>query len=603
MSEATPVQATDVVPDQSQPQQEGQAGPPRSLSLKWRLSLALIGLSLGLVTVYIFLAKQTFESDKIAYVFESRQAQLDSLAKEFTRKLERGIADANSVLLGFDSNSKQLNSVAQKVFDSQKTLLGVEVTQGTQEKPLIQIAKTELLRENFSRPLAMPADANFYATGIGESTFLVAAKEPGSNAYLIKALVEIPDLLSTKDTHGVLVLVENGKVLASTKEINISDEIKAELGKDRPGTTMVRKLNGENYLISTNQVEGTDLKLVSFYPEAVALGALGVLYKRSLIFVSFSAFLTILIALFLSNGLTRKLILLTDMAGEIGKGDFTQKPKVTSSDEVGVLQMAFLRMSDEIQKLLIATRETARMEEELKTARLVQERLFPKEATFATEGFKLSGFYDTSTECGGDWWFYYRQKDDLIVLIADATGHGTPAALSTAASRSLFANLEERENMSLADVARAWDKSIAASSGQKVYMTAFIMKLNVKTGKGVFLSASHEPPILFKPDGEASFLEFQESAPLGELTDHWVEVPFEMKSGERVLLYTDGLWAVESPEKKVFSELRFVKKIDKLFATEKDPEAFIQAINAVIQDHRKGTTYPDDVSLVAIDRL
>lgn len=527
----------------------------KSLSLKWQLSIALIGLAMGLVAFYVWLAKETFESDKIAYVFETRQLQLESSSKEIFRKLERGISDANSVLIGFDQSSKQLNTMAQKLFDSQRTLLAVEVTDGVKQEPLIQIFKVDSLKESLAQAVPMPTGMSFFATALDSSRYLIMTREKSDSSLFIKAIVEIPEVLLTKDARGLLMLIEGNRVLATTRKFDIPENFVRELSQDRLEKTMVRKIGSENYLISALNVDNSDLKLVSFDPESLALGAIGILYRRSIVFIAFSGFLTMLLALLISTGLTQKLKALTVIAGEIGKGDFSHKPEVTSKDEVGVLQAAFLRMSDEIQKLIMATKEKTRMEEE------------------------------------------------LFVVVADATGHGTPAALCTAASRSLFANLERNANLTLKDIAIAWDRSIAASSGQKVFMTAFMIKLNTWTGKGSALSASHEAPLLFKPNVDAEFLNIDRSATIGELSKNWQEVPFELAPGERFFLFTDGLWAIENAEKKTFSESRFTKKLSKVSANENGPEDFLKAIDAVIQDHRQGTTYPDDVTLVVIDRL
>lgn len=580
-----------------------KANPNFSLSLKWQLSMALIGLGMSLVASYVFLAKEIFESDKIAYVFEARQSQLEMASAKLSKELERSIQDANLILIGLDPATKMLTENAQILFNSQKTLAAIEVIDQATNEILLHAAKSESLTAPLRKPASFAEGTTFVATAIDSSRFLVSAREKDGGTHLIKTIAEIPEVLSNKSRNGVLALIENENIVGLTKDFDFPKSLIQELSQERVEKTMIRNIAGEDFLISSMNVPGSNLKLVSLDSKKSALGALNILFERSVIFMSFSGFLTVIIALLISMGLTKKLNSLTVIAGKIGQGNFSQKPQVTSNNEIGLLQAAFARMIDEIQSLLIATKEKVRMEEELKTARLVQERLFPKESVFQSGSLRISGMYDTSTECGGDWWYYFKNGEDLFIVVADATGHGAPAALNTAASRSLFANLEQNSGLSLNDLASAWDRSIAASSGQKVFMTAFMLKINVTTGKGTALNASHEPPILINSSSEAEYWDVEQNGTLGELVTTWKETSFELKPSQRLFVFTDGLWAVENKEKKTLSEARFLKKIAKLSVAQKQTEDFLKTINQTIQDHRQGTTYPDDLTLVLIDRL
>ena len=72
------------------------------------------------------------------------------------------------------------------------------------------------------------------------------------------------------------------------------------------------------------------------------------------------------------------------------------------------------------------------MEQELATARMVQESFFPK---VVTKRLGIPSLFKPSTECGGDWWGHFSSDDQHeYIVIADATGHGVGAALVTAMS-------------------------------------------------------------------------------------------------------------------------------------------------------------------------
>lgn len=566
--------------------------------------MALIGLAMGLVAFYVVIATETFESDKIAYVFETQQMQLDALSTEFSKELERSIQHAHLLLSGYDFESKKLNPAAQALFDSQSSLKAVNIVNQSTNETILHITKQENLSPIVRGPASLPKGSSYSASALDRTRFLAIARGNGTDADIVtKAIVEIPATDSHKNRGGTVAMIENGRLVGGGNEAALPGQLIEELSRDRVEKTMIRRINGEEHLISSVQIPGSNIKMASIESKARALGALNVLYERSMLFMAFSGFLTIIMALLISRGLTAKLHDLTRTAGAIGKGDFSQKPQVTSSNEIGLLQSAFARMIDEIQSLIIATKEKARMEEELKTAQLVQERMFPKDSVYEAGTIRIAGLYDTSTECGGDWWYYFRNGDDLFVVVADATGHGAPAALNTAASRSLFTILEQTPNLSLKELASSWDRAIASTSGQKVFMTALMVKINVFTGKGMILNASHEAPMLIDPVEGVDHLAVEKNGTLGEIVAQWDETLFELRPNQKLFLFTDGLWAVKNEMNKTLSEARFIKTLKTISQDEKGSKSFLSAVDEVVQDHRKDRDYPDDITLVCVDRL
>ncbi len=85
-------------------------------------------------------------------------------------------------------------------------------------------------------------------------------------------------------------------------------------------------------------------------------------------------------------------------------------------------------------RLMSATAEKARMQNELNTVKTVQETLPPSVTQFGL--LRIVGHFEPAAECGGDWWNYSRSGNKIYIWIGDATGHGAPAALITSAACS-----------------------------------------------------------------------------------------------------------------------------------------------------------------------
>ena len=62
------------------------------IPLKLKISATFVSLSLSLIGIFVLLAKYTFESDKISYVFDSQQIQLDTLSNSINKEFERTAA-------------------------------------------------------------------------------------------------------------------------------------------------------------------------------------------------------------------------------------------------------------------------------------------------------------------------------------------------------------------------------------------------------------------------------------------------------------------------------------------------------------------------------
>lgn len=588
-------------------------------SIKWKMSVSFIALSLGLVSLYIIMAKQTFESDKIYYIFESEQAQLESLSHEINEQIERTLFDSRSLLAGFDFKTLNLGPLGKTLFQDQKNILAVEIWDPANTKSILKIEKIakilpaflpERATANESQLALMPGLLN--VERLDQQKFLISSsqKTSGGEALWLRVVAEFPDLLPKSPT-GHLILSQKEKIFgeAGSNRIrsSIVQEIIENLSRDRSEKTVIQEVQKGEYFISSIPLKYSGLRLSSIVDKEVALKTLQVLYFRSLVFLLFAGLVTALIAILLSSKLTEQLQVLAERALKIGHGDFSSNVDVTSNDEVGVLSKAFSRMSKEIERLLDETKDKTRMEQELKTARIVQENLFPKIAHYKKDSFELSGLFATSSECSGDWWYYFERGDDLFIFIADVTGHGTPAALITCAARSLFSQIEI-SNSTLQEMATQWDRAIASCSNKTLFMTALLLQFTKSTGLVRCINASHELPFLIQKKDDDYICEpvmLPVCRRIGEFVEvEWIQSEFTLGQGDRLVLFTDGLTSIENASGKALSERKLVKAMTQIsgeYST--GAERFCAKVYEIFEDHRGESPLTDDVTLVVLERF
>jgi sigma-B regulation protein RsbU (phosphoserine phosphatase) len=580
-------------------------------SIKWKLSLAFIALTLGIVAIYIFIAKTTFESDKISYIFETQQRQVNQSAQELKGQVVQLIFDSRSILSGYDFGQHKLADMSQKLFLHHESLLGIQVVQTKTNEVLAQLEKTAgafaQLPPVESR---LPASAELDLRHLEEKIFIAQIPDVSATgeAIVMRVLFKVKDLFKDVFEGQELLLAEGSRIVMSSNSNGIEKDLVREYLGERRGDqtemTQIKRIGASDYLISAASVGTGKMSVYSFISEDIALKATRTLYQRSLMFLIFSFFATVVISMVLSLSLTQNLGELSKMAEQFGKGDFSVTPGFSSRDETGLLAKAFKRMVVEIQQLLTERVHKVRMEEELKTARTVQENLFPREASFRAGNLSLTGLYSTTSECGGDWWYYFQRDRYLYLACADATGHGTPAALVTAAIRSTFSHIELNE-MSLPEIANACDEAVYQCSRNALYMTAVFMRINVNTGEGSFINSSHEPPMIFEYDMAKSQITIEDVVTppgprLGERNRKWIEHPINVKSGQRLFVYTDGLSSPLNAEGREFTGRR-QKKALIAAASQVDQTEFMNSILASMAEFSQGSSFPDDVTFVTID--
>jgi serine phosphatase RsbU (regulator of sigma subunit) len=138
-------------------------------------------------------------------------------------------------------------------------------------------------------------------------------------------------------------------------------------------------------------------------------------------------------------------------------------------------------------------------------------------------------------------------------------------------------------------------------------MTGVLMRINVVTGTAAYISAAHEAPFMFVEKEDFSFvcedLDFPTSPRLGTLFKVLPEeVKFTLQPNSSILLYTDGLFAIEKPDGKNLNERRFRKQMISRLEQARSAEKMTNVVFEMFDEHRENLPLPDDISIVSIRR-
>jgi sigma-B regulation protein RsbU (phosphoserine phosphatase) len=369
-------------------------------------------------------------------------------------------------------------------------------------------------------------------------------------------------------------------------------------------------INGEQVLHAYQYNAEKNYAYMVTLPQKKAYEATENLIKKSINYGLFILGISMLLSVFLARPLTAQLETLFGMTQEIAQGNFQKRVNLKGHDEVGALSDSINDMANKIVVFMDEMKEKARLENEVAVAQLVQSSFFPSTKATDKEG-TVHGHFEPATECGGDWWGYLDQDDWRIFFIADATGHGVPAALLTATlnccKSSLSYIMESRPDLvsSPNEILRYMNKAVYGAGGE-IQVTCFVASFNWKTQEFIYSNASHTPPLKFAvPMGEA--LNKDNFEPLieanGPRLGQKAEAQFRshslrLKPHDTIFFYTDGLTEAENAEGSRFGERRLIKALSEHGAG--NPKDIIGGVVQNLRAFKADRPNGDDITAVAM---
>ena len=590
--------------------------------IRFPLKLKLISLfSLVLLTslaAYAHYALTRFIEDKSAYIFSSVQEAATTQAKDIEQTLQESkralvvmaqINDANRIKSVFES-FPALIDYREYSFESTNFTLGIAdpaaLTRNELEREQVEANITKIVTQIKSLPLSQ--DHIFYLYS-GKPIATIIHRLDEVRTQIIH--VGLADILARRsDSIKTTIIGPRGEELQpsliSTEQLfKIAQQ--DFINKNIKQGVVEKSINAHDTLIGLQQSN-------SLYPISIAsIGkddAFSVaqnLIEKSYLFAVFLLSLAIIIGILFSRSLTKSLEVLFQGTQSFVGGNFESRVDVNSSDEIGALSDSFNYMGKKIVDFMAEMKEKIRLEREVEVAKLVQDSFFP-EMNGAVNGATFSAFYTPASECGGDWWGHLDTQNKSIILIADATGHGVPAALITATANCALHTLEEvlKERPNLAnhpDKILEWFNRAICGAGKQLYMTMFCLVVDSTQNKMRWSNAAHNPPLLLPSHIEnptrqnLSPLLTPPSPHLGkDLNSKFPVEESTFSPNDLIVLYTDGIVENTNTENKAYGERRFHQSI--VEAKDENITLWCQKIAKLSQDFCLNQPSDDDVTLV-----
>lgn len=211
-------------------------------------------------------------------------------------------------------------------------------------------------------------------------------------------------------------------------------------------------------------------------------------------------------------------------------------------------------------------RERELQERDLRTAAEIQNHLLPQKFP-QNDAVEIEALSHPSMLIGGDY-YDVLQVDDrhLGFVVADVSGKGAGAALVMTECRAMM-RLSAENELSPAAVLRRVNRMLQPDMRPGMFVALFYGIINLDTKVMRFCRAGHEPPILLHPNGEVDQLPGAGLAvglDEGELFDEMLEEEeVQLREGDLLALYTDGITEATNPEGEEFERVRLATSLER----------------------------------------
>jgi sigma-B regulation protein RsbU (phosphoserine phosphatase) len=232
----------------------------------------------------------------------------------------------------------------------------------------------------------------------------------------------------------------------------------------------------------------------------------------------------------------------------------------------------------------------------LQLAHKIQKNFLP--AQYMSDEFvSITASSEACDAVGGDLYDYFRIDDSRYgLVIADACGHGFPAALLISQIQAIIKS-EVKNGSSLTDTMNFINSHIRATFLKGKFITLFYGIYEKTTGELTYINAGHNFPFVVKQSRQHHFL--TTSSPALGLTDaiNFNMDSIELEAGDRLVLYTDGITEAMNNNREEFGEERLLDMIKD--NNEKSAHELVDNILDQVTEH--GQNFMDDRTIMIFD--
>ncbi len=507
----------------------------------------------------------------------------------------------NELLLEY--NIAEINIINDKgiiVNSTNNEFIGYNMAGESQSKEFLCLLNDAQEYVQKYQPIAFDASISRKYAGVRfeEGGFI----QVGYNASQFQTDLNDEIITAVKNRHigqkgGLIVCDENFRVIGNTENHITSDATRIDILNVAENTIFKTNIDKTEYYGMYNYTEG--FYLIATYPINEAMFSRNIAvciltFMEIIVFAGLFMHIYFLIKKLIVNNIHR----INETLSLITGGDLNVQVNVRDTDE-------FTSLSDDINRTVDALKHyideaEKRIDQELEVARQIQRSSLPFDFTTISnqKGFDIYASMDPAKEVGGDFYdFYLLDQSHLVFMVADVSGKGVPASLFMMRTKTLIKGLVE-SNKPLDEVFTEANKRLCENNEAEMFVTAWIGKLDLESGKLEFVNAGHNPPLIRKGNGQFEYLKVRPNFILGGMDFVKYQLhEIELQNGDAIFLYTDGVTEATNENETLYGEKRLNDVISKENGSAK---AICNKVKVDIKTFVNEAEQSDDITMLCV---
>lgn len=265
---------------------------------------------------------------------------------------------------------------------------------------------------------------------------------------------------------------------------------------------------------------------------------------------------------------------------------------------------------ESLKKTLQIESELNVFKNEMELAQKIQRSMIPNK-TPQVEGLTICAWYKPMESVGGDFYDFQIKGGYLGFIIADVSGHGVPAALIVSTFKTAFWFQEQmipkptfwfqEQNLPKPEELLSNMNSILRGKSGGEFVTACYGYIDIKRKILKTGNAGHSDLLIYRNKKSKLYSLNPKGAALCVFKDPEFESDeFQLEKGDRIFVYTDGLFEVRDENDQLFGEARLLEilKNNSQLSASEFGEHILSTVNNWA---RQSNSLEDDIALIVID--
>ena len=583
-----------------------------------RWLLACVVLAFGVTTIF----NHAFQS-QIAYatVDYTLRANLEdvcndirdvsdrnllSVTREIAKVLPENATEDDLLWLAWQNGVTEINVMDENgviVVSTDSELVGFDMASGEQSGEfMVLLDGTDELVQDY-RPISLDSAVYRKYAGVAlENGFL----QVGYDSTTFYARIHEQVQYAAENRHigqdgFIIICDESGKIISDHaghqgEHISIFGDTSGL--NIQPGERVSGEIYGNPSFLMYTETEG--YYIIAVMSEAEALFAKNasvymLAFMETLVFAALFANIFVLIKRLVVKNIRK----INDSLAQITEGNLNVTVDVRDNEE-------FASLSDDINSTVATLKRyideaAARFDKDLEIAKKIQHSALP--SVFPPypnrKDFSIFASMDAAKEVGGDFYdFYLLDENHLAFVVADVSGKGIPGAMFMMTSKTLIKSHAE-SGLAVNDVFTQVNAQLCESNEAGMFVTAWMGILDLETGLIRYANAGHNPPVVRHKDGSYEYLKGKANFVLAGMEGiRYKEQQLQLRQGDEIYLYTDGVTEAHDIDKKLFGEERLLVSLNETAAMTVDE--ICKKVKADVDAFQGEAEQFDDITMLCV---